>query len=306
MVRLAGAVAGALITGGLLLAVAGLYGTPVQPEGPPSPWPGRARRLVGWVQGRGRWLMLGLTSGLVALVVTGWPVAAVAVAAAVVWVPPLLSQSDTEVLIARLDALAQWTRRVADILASGAGGLEQAVVNSARTCPPAIASEVGALAARARLRGLEPALRLFADELDDPMADRVAAALILRSHAGGRGLVDVLDNLASSIADEVRARRLVEADRAKPRTNTRSIIAITAVVLAGLVVFARDYLDPFSTAGGQLMLAAVAAVFGSALTWMRQLTRPTRAGRFLPPNHARRTVIGAADAPGLPQGVGPR
>lgn len=291
MVRLAGALAGVCVTTGLVLAALGLYGIQVPPARPASRWRALVRGLAGWARGRGRgrWLILGVTAGLLALVVTGWPVAAVATAAAVVWLPRLASQSDAEELIARLDGLAEWTRRVADVLTSGAGGLEQAVVMSARTCPPAIAEQVGALAARARVRGLEPALRAFADDLDDPMGDRVAAALILRTHAGGRGLVDVLDALASSIAEEVRARRLVEADRTKPRTSTRAIIAITAVVLAGLVVFARNYLDPFSTASGQLVLAVIAAVFGCALVWMRRLTQPQHAGRFLPPGHRDRT-----------------
>lgn len=282
MVTVLAGVGGASVVAGLILAVVGIRGTPVRSARPPTTsahrWWERTCQSVG---GRGRWLASAGVTGLLVLMVTGWPVAALGIAGGVVWVPSLVGQHGSERVIDRLDALAEWTRRVADILVSGAGGLEQAITMSARTCPPAIAAEVAALAARLRPRGLEPALRAFAEDLADPMADRVIAALLLRARAGGRGLADVLDGLATSIAAEVVARRQVEADRAKPRTNIRSIIAITALVLAGLLVFAHDYLAPFGTAAGQLVLAVIVAVFAASLWWMHRLTKPVSRGRIL-------------------------
>jgi tight adherence protein B len=220
------------------------------------------RALVASIAGIGVWAA------------TGWPVAAGATAAGIVVLGPLLASGDVRARIARLDALASWVRRLADVLASGAGGLEQAIASASRTPPEAIAGPVSALAVRVRTRGLEPALVLFADELGDPAADEVVAALILRTRAGGRGLVDVLDAKAEALAADAAARRDVEADRAKPRTDTRLVITITAVVLAGLVLFARDYLTPFDSLLGQLVMTAIAAVMAVACWWMHLIARP--------------------------------
>jgi Flp pilus assembly protein TadB len=224
---------------------------------------------------------VGLAGGLL----TGWPVAGLAAGLAVAAVPRLLSGQATRTQVARLEALETWTRRVADLLGSGAGGLEQAIASSVRTCPAPIAGEVAALSGRLRTLGAEAALRAFADDLADigsPAADIVAAALILRVRRGGRGLRPVLEALAADVAELVRARRAVEADRAKPRANVRALIGITAAVLTATLLFAREYLAPFGTGGGQVMLAAIAAVFAAGVWLMARITRLPPTPRFLP------------------------
>ena len=74
------------------------------------------------------------------------------------------------------------------------------------------------------------------------------------SQRRGSGLTRVLDGLAETVADEVRMRRQVEADRAKPRTTARAVTLITLVVLA-LLAFNTDYIAPYGTGLGQLVLA---------------------------------------------------
>lgn len=277
-----GAVPGVLIAAGIVCAVLAL-----QPPPPPParavPYRPRLRAL--WRALRERAVLAraaaAAAAGVVVLLVTGWPVAALAVAAGIVVGPPLLARRDAQAAIARLDALSSWVRRVADVLASGAGGLEAALATAARTPPEAIATQVSALAVRIRTRGLEPALRMFAAEVADPAADEVTAALILRTRAGGRGLVEVLDAKAEALAADAAARRDVEADRAKPRTDTRLVVTITGVVLAGLVAFARDFLEPFSGLLGQLVMAAIVALMGLACWWMHLLSTPRPQLRLL-------------------------
>ncbi len=87
-------------------------------------------------------------------------------------------------------------------------------------------AEVHRLVARLRARWVtEDALRAFADELDDSTGDLVAANLILGARRRGAGLASVLEGLAESVAADVRARRQVEADRAKPRATARWVTA---------------------------------------------------------------------------------
>ncbi|GAA3588335.1 hypothetical protein GCM10022222_86110 [Amycolatopsis ultiminotia] len=214
---------------------------------------------------------------------TGWPVAALLTAAAVFAVPALVRGQDARQFIERLDALASWVRRLADLLASGAGGLEQAISTSARTAPAALTTEIETLATRVRTRGLESALRAFAEEVGDEAADDVVLTLILRARAGGRGLVDVLDATATALERSVVARRDIEADRAKPRTDVRAILGITAVLFGGLVIFAHEFLTPFDDVLGQLVLAGIGALLTAAGWWMHLLTRPRRSVRLLGP-----------------------
>src|SRR5262249_57082013 len=96
-----------------------------------------------------RQMVAALAGAGVMLALTGWPVAALATAAATLFLPGLVRPRAAQRVIARLEALAGWTRRLADVLASGAGGLEQAPAARAPTRPPALTAEGTALAARA-------------------------------------------------------------------------------------------------------------------------------------------------------------
>jgi Flp pilus assembly protein TadB len=214
--------------------------------------------------------------------VTGWPVAGLIAVAAVAGLPPLLTTSVASAgRITRLEALEDWTRRLADVLTVGVG-LEQAIAASLRTAPAAIAPQVAALAARLGARWpTEAALRAFADDLDDATGDLVAAALILGSRRRGPGLGAVLDGLAGTVAEEVSMRRKVEADRARPRTTARWVTLITLGVV-GLGALNGTYIRPYGSGLGQLVLAALALAFAGALVWMRAISAGTPEPRFLP------------------------
>ncbi len=290
------ALAGALIAAGAWALAAGLYGgttprrpvravlaaaatarrrarlhTPVtrsgrRPRGLRSP---RTRAGVAVVAGMGAWLG------------SSWPVAGLITAAAVAGLPPLLSPSaGTGRDIDRLEAVQDWTRRLADVLTVGVG-LEQAITASLRTTPAAISTEVAALGARLSGRWpTEAALRAFAEDLDDATGDLVAAALILGSRRRGPGLSAVLDGLAGTVAEEVAMRRKVEADRARPRTTARWVTLITLAVVT-LGALNGTYIRPYGTALGQLVLAALALAFAAALVWMRAISQAARDPRFL-------------------------
>ena len=271
---------GAGVGVGVLLIAAGVRPVPDTPTVPWTVLVGRARRGVA----RRRVGLAAFAAADLAWVLTGWPVAAATAGLATALAPRLRTAAAVRRQLDRLEALEAWTRRLADLLGSGAGGLTQAIDMSVRTCPTPIAPEVQALALRLRTLGPEPALRAFADDLSDlgsPAADLVAAALILRVRRGGRGLRPVLEALAGDVADLVRARREIEADRAKPRSNVRMLIAITALVLGATVIFARSYLAPFSSPIGQVMLTVIIGIFATGTWLLGQITRTPTAPRIL-------------------------
>jgi tight adherence protein B len=268
--------AGLLLSGGLVAAVAAIRGVDLLPPGRPSARPSRRRQA-------NRLHLGALAVGVVLLLTTGWPVAAVAAAGAVVFVPKVLGGSKaSKQTIALSDALADWTRRLADLISSGAAGsTRDALRRSLSSAPEPIAPAVTNLVTRMGPQGVEPALRQFAREVDDPAADKIAMVLILRERNGGPGLAEVLTALAADLDDRSRMVREVEAERAKPRANMRTIVVVTLVLVVGMTLFARTFLSGYSTALGQVALLLDVAVFGTALRWMRRLSDPPRAPRVL-------------------------
>ena len=197
-------------------------------------------------------------------VLTGWMVAVLVVPAAAAGLPVLLSAPPAASKIDRLEAMEEWTRSLSGVLTAGVG-LEQALIATLRSTPDPIRPEVTRLASRLRARwATEDALRAFADDLDDATGDVVAANLILGARRRGAGLASVLDALAESVAADVRARREIEADRAKPRATARWVTIITVSVLVFLAL-TGDYVAPFGTPLGQVLLALLlVAVRGDA------------------------------------------
>jgi Flp pilus assembly protein TadB len=224
-------------------------------------------------------LALAATAGVWLL--TGWPVGGLIAGLAVLGTPWLLTVGAAERrMIARLEAVETWTRRLKDLVRTG-HGLISGIVTSARTAPATIAEEVGDLAAELQA-GSDPqqALDRFADALADFKSDEVIGALKL--HVGDRGqrLSDVLTSVASSAASEVVMRRGVAAKRAEPRFVTRFMVVLIAIVL--IVVFSNaSYAKPYGTVVGQLVLFAATLLLVGMLAWVRRLTQPPRRRRFL-------------------------
>jgi tight adherence protein B len=271
LVLLAGAGVMVLLAG-LVLGVAGLAGV-----GPSRPVRTGRRLAVPrtWLAAAG--------VGVLVLVATGWVAVAAGAAGACVIIPAILaSGAEADTRIARLEGLAGFTRRLSDLLSSGAvGSLEHGLRRAATGCPPAIHAEVAALVSRMGPQGMEPALRAFGRDLADPAGDHVAMALILRARNGGRGLATVLLNLAGDVDDQVRMRRQIKAERAKPMNSIRGLVILTVVVWILSAVFLREYMAPYSSPSGQIALVVIVGVFALAMAWLRRLTRPVVGARFL-------------------------
>jgi len=230
-----------------------------------------------------RWQLLAIPAGVAVMLLTGWVAAGLGAAALVLVAPSLLRPSAaSQRHIDRLEALASWTRRMADLLASGAAQtLQDAIGRAAATSPAPIEVETKALATRMGPRGMEPALRQFAKEIADPVGDHVAMALIVRDRHGATGLADVLTALATDVDEQVRMRRTILSEQKKAVSNIRMILGLTVIVWVGLSLFARSYMAPYNTVAGQLGLGVIVAGFGFTLAWFRRLAQPVVGARFL-------------------------
>lgn len=257
--------------------------------GPPAEG-GAWSRLRTWQARRGRDPILvrgviAVAVGLLVSVGTRWVVAGVAAGVAA-WVLPGVLRRDTgpggrRARIARIEAIAAWAEMLRDVL-SAAAGLEQAIQATAPIAPAPIRGPVQTLAERIeRGRRLPEALQAFADDLDDPTADLVVAALVLASRHQARDLAELLARLATASREQVAMRLRVEAGRARARTSAQIIIGFTLLMITGLVLLNRGYLAPYDAPLGQLVLLLVAGIFTAAMTWMTRLARLRRPPRVL-------------------------
>jgi len=263
---------GALIAAGLILIVAGFWRRPRTRIVVRAPrWNWRSPLITAL-------LLTGV--GAVISLATGWVVAIVLLPVVGLGMPYLIGKTAGAADIAKMEAMEEWTRSLSGILTAGTG-LEQALVATLRSTPAPLRVEVSRLVARLKARWTTTAaLRGFADDLDDPTGDIIAANLLLGAQRRGDGLATILEGLAESVALDIRARRQVEADAAKPRATARWVTIITAIVLVGLF-FTGDYVAPYKSGVGQIILLGLLGAYAGVLVWMRRIAAGPPTVRFL-------------------------
>lgn len=259
---------------GILLAVAGWVGVD-EPAGR-APW--RWRPHVDALLLRA---VMVIGGAALAAWWTRWPVVTAATAM-VGWLAPSLVgvRARRRRQLARSEAIAAWAEMLRDLLVTNAG-LHEAIGKSARVVPDVIRPEVRALYVRAQRGDLGAALRRFADEMDDAVADTVVTALHIADQRAVSDLGQLLAAVATSTRETVAMQLRINATRARTYRTAQLIAGIVAFFIGALVLTNRDYMAPFGTFTGQLVLIAVCAIVAGAGWGMVVLSRPARATRLL-------------------------
>ncbi len=264
----------ALVIGATALGVVALL---IATSDPPSDVrhrpsnPGAAQRLIAAV----------LCAGIV-LAVSGWVLPAAVVGAAVfvavhTWQRrDRVPGNDAE----RTDALASWIENLRDVLIAGDQPIG-AIAATVSSCPPTIRGPVRRLSTALGHQDPDVAFRRFADDIDDPLGDLVAAGLLVAVQRGAR-TVAVLSALAEQARAQADRRRILDAERAPVQREVTLLTLIMGALLLGVLLFGRsDYLAAYDRGGGQLFLAVVIAAYGMLLIRVQRLARFPRPGRFL-------------------------
>jgi tight adherence protein B len=255
---------------GLLLVLAGLTGRRVLPaQRPRTTSDGRTvARLAGIV-----------ATSLLVLAATGWLVGGLLAALAAASAPRVLGgKAARQAVIERTEAIASWTEMIRDSIVA-ASGLEEAIVATAPVAPRPISTEVTALVRRLEHQRLPDALASFGADLDHPSGDLVVAALVLAARLEASDLASLLSRLAEATRGDARMRIRVEVGRTRVRTATKVIAGVVAAAVVFLALVNRGYLAVYDSAGGQVVLAVVGAVFatgGWLLTRMAAIDLPDR------------------------------
>lgn len=279
LTAMTGLLLGLALGGSLLLLGAAVLGWKPQPRAMRSP----GRQPSPMVDNRAsRRALIAAAAGVLVAVVTRWPVAAGATVAAIYLWPTMFGGGRVAAgQIDRIEALATWTESLRDSIA-GSIGLEEAIRHSLNAAPPILRPALQRLDGRLRVQiPLPHALAGYAEEFEDSSADLVVAALILNSKLRGPGLVATLSALATAAREEIDLRRRIEEGRKSLRRTAMIIVGATGLFAGGLTVLSRDYVAPYSTPFGQVMLAIVLSVFAGGLMWVRSAANIRAPERFL-------------------------
>jgi len=268
---------GALVGAGVFLLIIALRGLPVKPAAASGGRLARLRADFGGRQG-----LIALLAAAAILVVTRWVVAAAGVALLILFWRKLSGGARGERLaIERLEGLAVWTESLRDTIA-GAVGLEQAIPSSARVATPALSGPLTTMIDRLHTRvPLPDALHRFADDIADPSADLIIAALIINARLRGPGLRDLLAALSSTVREELDMRRRIEAQRRATRFSAMFVVAFSVGVAALLAFFNRHFVQVYDTLNGQLILLVIAGLYAGGFYWLAQLAKFDVAERIL-------------------------
>jgi Flp pilus assembly protein TadB len=213
--------------------------------------------------------------------VTGWTLAALTIAAVTVMASTAAarhtSRRDDRVLV---DAIAVWTEQLRDMLA-GSSGLEQTITSTVPHAPAVLREPLERLAVSMSYSSLPQALDRFAREVNHPTADFVVAALSTAATRQVRELGTLLGHLASCARDEARMHTRIWVGRSRTRSAVKIIACVVTVFVGGLVLISPDYLAPYRSAEGQVVLSAVVLVFFGALFLMQRLSLIVSPDRFV-------------------------
>jgi tight adherence protein B len=265
------ALAGFLTVGGLCFAAISWRPVPVVVREKTTRTDGRVDQ---------RRLLIAVAATLATLVVTRWPIAAVAGGVAAWTIAGTAGTKQRRAIDKRTEAIALWAEMLRDAIGT-ARGVEGVLVATASTAPLPIRAEVQTMARRLQHEPLDAVLDDLAADLDHPIGDLVVTALRLTSTAGGRQVRDVLANLAAAAYAEADSRRRVEVARERPRSAMRYTAMIIGGFVALLVVFSRKYLAPYDSALGQVVLLFVGFYWSAGFWWMHRMGRVTPVERFL-------------------------
>ena len=271
MRTLAGAVTGLLFAAGVWIALVGFRGVTQRST---------VRRPISWDQ---LWWRGGLVVAAAAAgwTLTGWLAAGVLAGGAAA-VAPLLSgtRRRRDELNAKSEALASWAEMLRDTITAHAG-LREAIALTARVAPAPIRKEVQLLAVRAERESLTTALRRFAVEVADPVADLIVASLVIAAERQAQRLAELRTQIAGSAREQSAMRLRVETGRARTYASSRALVAITFGLAVILLVFSPTFMSPYDSATGQIVLMAIGALFAGALWALVQLGRPVTPPRLL-------------------------
>lgn len=286
LIALAGGFAAYLLTG-LLLGVAPTFAR--------RPRPPRSGRLATWLAQVGspltprQFVAASIGIGLAAWVILGFLVGeAVSSFFPAMAVSGILAWSYQRRRIERLAAVQDsWPDAVRLLLAYVRSGstIPIAVSALAKEGPEVLRTVFKGWDERARLLGFAPALETVRQQLADPTSDRVIEVLMIAHEWGGDLVVDVLDDLAFEITEDMRTERAIKAEGTTQRIEAWVVGLMPWMLLVYLTTTQGEYRTFYQGGFGRLVVIGAGIWWAIGLVVLQRLKRSDTEPR----------VLGAAD-----------
>lgn len=202
---------------------------------------------------------VGLVCLVLTLLVTALPVVALLAGLASASMP--IASIKRRVRIRQRELRKVWPDAIDALLASVRAGysLPESVCALAEAGPSALRPAFAEFTGNYRVAGsFEESLHFLTDELADPIADRVAAALVVAHHVGGHDLGSVLRTLSSLLREDARVRGELEARQSWTINAARLAVAAPWLTLAMLSTRPAALLSYRSLQGAVVLLCAAA------------------------------------------------
>lgn len=230
-----------------------------------------------------------LAGSLALTVVTALVVAGLTRTPVVGLVPGLLAGIAPRLLFARRrtermrELVAAWPDALREVIGSVTAGrsLPQALAGLAHNGPPPLRTAFAHFEVRARLVGVEHALRQVKAELADPTSDRVVEVLAVAHAEGGRAVLQVLHDLADSTTADVRAAEQIATESLEQRINARAVFVLPWLTLLLLTARSGPFREFYQSPAGFTVVAIglVASLVGVVL--VSRLSREPEEPRVL-------------------------
>ena len=290
MQPLLGAGLGAVLAAGILLVIQAFRSEPRARGEGINRLPADTPVLLIWFAAA---VVLGLISGFA----SRWPALGLGVAALVLvgrlW---QTASRQRRIYYQTTEAISVWVDMIKDTLAGG-GGLSQSIESTASLAPEVIRPQVVRLAAAQRTVPQAEALRQFGAAMAHPTADLVVLALIVASDNQARDLPKLLSRTAEQARSRNASVLQIETERSQLYTEARATVISIGVLGIVITLIAREFLEPYSTVTGQIVLAVVMGIVVASAALLVQAGRPQPERRLLAPELDR---SGPVDGPGAP------
>jgi tight adherence protein B len=171
---------------------------------------------------------------------------------------------EREALVALVDLLVQ-------LLAAGQS-VRQALEALSKSGPTLLRPELQTIVGRQRQVSLEQALGEAQLRINQPLFTLTATALAVGSRSGGR-LTPLLDELSRAAHQLEAVQRQLRAEQAQGRLGAMVIAAMPICLLVVLRVVNPEYLAPYASISGQLLLSLLLGLIVAGYLWMLWILR---------------------------------
>ncbi len=200
----------------------------------------------------------GAAAGICAVVAQlslGWPVVTLSAGAVGLMLPSWYLGRRRERRRAEIeDAVGETVETLRDAVRIGMA-TEEALRAVGRNGPVVLRPLFREMERDFRLVGFEEGLGRARRQVDVPLFDTLAVALLTSYRLGGRNLAQVLDGLSRSVRGDAQARREVRAAQAQNVLSARIVAALPLALILVIRSSNPAYLDAFSRPAGQVVLA---------------------------------------------------